>query len=1168
MHLHNHTYYSLLDGAAKIENLIEKAVEYKMPGLAITDHGNMFGVLQFYKKAKKANIKPIIGVEAYIAEDSIQKKQISTGRKNKYYHLVLLAKNNQGYKNLLKLSSIAYLEGFYYKPRIDKEILKKHSEGLIASSACMKGEIFQKLNYEGREAAIKALEEYLEIFGDDFYLEIQNHGIPEEVGYEKIYQLAKEMNIPVIATNDIHYLEKEHAESHDVLLCLQTGKELDDPNRMKYNTDQLYMKSIDEMYQLFRDKPEVLERTMEIYEKCNVEIELGNYKLPYFPIPEDEGSISLDEYLERLTRRGLEQKYDTITPELEKRLQFELDTIKKMGFSGYFLIVQDFINYAKKNNIPVGLGRGSAAGSLVAYTLGITNIDPLKYDLLFERFLNPHRQTMPDIDIDFCFERREEVINYVKQKYGGDKSVVQIITFGSMLSKGVIKDVARVLGIKYDEADKISKLIPVEGGKPMSVEKAFQEVPELKRMLQEGDEKIRKLYKHAIVLEGLARHASIHAAGIIIAPGDITDYVPLYKSTDGEVTTQWTMTECEEVGLLKMDFLGLRTLTVIHHAVEFVKKNHNIDLDIHNIPLDDKKTFELFTKGDTVAIFQFESKGMQEYLRKLKPDRVEDLVAMNALYRPGPMENIDKFIFGKENPDKVEYLHPKLKPILKETYGIIVYQEQVMKIASELAGFTLAEADIMRKAMGKKKEELMKQFEDKFIQGCAKNEISENIARQIWELIVKFAKYGFNKSHSVAYALTAYQTAYLKANFPAEYMAATLNSEIDNWDKIQFFMEECRRMGIKVLPPDINTSEAYFTPLKDGTIVFGLTAIKNVGLTAVKSILEARERVGKFKNFFEFIKEVDTRLVNRKVLESLIIAGALDSLEGNRKQKFMAIEEALNFASKWNQKKKNLNQPSLFDALSGTEDNMLDDLIQYPELPAVDDWTFFEKLALEMKIFGFYFSGQPLDKYKDEIRSFCNMDMKNLENNPHGKKLRIAGIIKKVRVWQDKNGNDMAFISLEHYGKLIDAIAYASVYTSISNLLEENAIVFVEGERSKPRDKSDESFKLIIHDVLPIEKVRAKLADGLCIVIKNESMIPEIVDHFKQYLLKNPGDHHLAFELDSSSLLNNNNNGKKNGIKNIIVYSKKYKISLSEELITRAKEIFGETNVYFLEKHK
>jgi DNA polymerase-3 subunit alpha len=598
--------------------------------------------------------------------------------------------------------------------------------------------------------------------------------------------------------------------------------------------------------------------------------------------------------------------------------------------------------------------------------------------------------------------------------------------------------------------------------------------------------------------------------------------------------------------------------------VEFVKKNHGVDLDIANVPLDDKKTYELFAHGDTIAVFQFESKGMQEYLKKLKPDRIEDLVAMNALYRPGPMENIDKFIFGKEHPEQVEYLHPKLEPILKETYGIIVYQEQVMRIASELAGFTLAEADIMRKAMGKKKEELMKQFEDKFISGCAQNSIPENIAREIWELIVRFAKYGFNKSHSVAYALTAYQTAYLKANYPAEYMAATLNSEIDNWDKVQFFMEECRRLGLEVLPPDINTSEAYFTPLKDGKIVFGLTAIKNVGLTAVRSILEARERVGRFKNFFEFIKEVDTRLVNRKVLESLIIAGALDSLDGNRKQKFMAIEEALQFASKWNQKRKTQTQPTLFDAVGG-EDSTLDDLIHYPELPEVTDWTFFEKLSLEMKIFGFYFSGHPLDRYKDEIKSFCNVDVQNQEANPFGRTLRVAGILKRIKLIPDKNGKDMAFLTLDYYGNQVECVVLASTYESCSNLLEENNIVFIEGERSTYRK---ETFKIDVKQVYPIDKVRAKLADGLCLRIKNEEMIPEMIEPLKSTLMKNPGDHHLAFELDTSSLLNGNGNGNhRNGLqKKLIVYSKKYKISLTEELIQTAKKLFGNDNVYFLEK--
>ncbi|GAB4179158.1 MAG: DNA polymerase III subunit alpha [Calditrichia bacterium] len=1163
VHLHNHTHYSLLDGAAKIKDLVRKAAEFKMPGLAITDHGNMFGVLEFYKIAKSMNVKPIIGVEAYIASNGIAERNVPGNRRNRYHHLVLLAKNNTGYQNLLKLSSIAYLDGFYYKPRIDKDILRQHSEGLIASSACMKGEIFHLLNTEGKEAARKALDEYLEIFGDDFYLEIQNHGIPEEEGYENVYRFAKDAGVPVIATNDIHYLEKSHAESHDVLLCLQTGKDYDDPNRMRYGTDQLYMKSVDEMYHLFKDKSETLERTLEIYEKCNVEIDLGNYKLPHFPIPDEDKSLSLDDYLEKLTKQGLKEKYTEITPQLEERLKFELDTIKKMGFSGYFLIVQDFINYAKENGIPVGLGRGSAAGSLVAYTLGITGIDPLRYDLLFERFLNPHRQTMPDIDIDFCFERREEVIDYVKKKYGGDKSVVQIITFGSMLSKGVIKDVARVLGISYDEADKISKLIPVDQGKPMPVMKAFQEVPELKEMLENGGEHLQKLVKHATVLEGIARHASIHAAGIIIAPGDITDYVPLYKSTDGEVTTQWTMTECEEVGLLKMDFLGLRTLTVIHHAAEFVQKNHGIELNMDEVALDDPKTYELFTKGDTIGVFQFESKGMQEYLKKLKPDRIEDLVAMNALYRPGPMENIDRFIAGKENPDQVEYLHEKLEPILKETYGIIVYQEQVMRIASELAGFSLAEADIMRKAMGKKKEELMKQFEEKFITGCSKNGISGDIAAEIWSLIVRFAKYGFNKSHSVAYALTAYQTAYLKANYPAEYLAATLNSEIDNWDKVQFFMQECRRLGIEVLPPDVNTSEAYFTPTKEGTIVFGLTAIKNVGLTAVRSILEARERVGQFKNLFEFMKDVDTRLVNKKVLESLIVAGAMDSLDGNRKQKFMAIEEAIQFASKWNQKEKNKNQPTLFDAMSSEEDE-LDNLIQYPELPDVTDWTFREKLNLEMEIFGFYFSGHPLDKFKNEIMSFCNLDVSNLDETPYKKKLRVAGLIKDLNIRPDRRGKNMAFITFDVFDNNVEAIVYSSVFENISNLIEEGAILFAEGERS---DYNKNGFKLIIQNIMPLENVRSKYSDGLCIRVANETIIPEIVDYFKPVLMNNPGDHKLAFEIQTNSFLKRDDLGGK-PLKNLVLVSKKFRISLTDELISEAKRLFGDENVYFLEKSK
>ncbi|MCK5076821.1 MAG: DNA polymerase III subunit alpha, partial [Calditrichia bacterium] len=1153
IHLHNHTHFSLLDGATKIDGLIEKAVQYNMPALAITDHGNMFGVFEFYNKAKKAGIKPLIGIEAYVAPYSIYDEKAKKDKSRpRYHHLVLLAKNKTGYQNLLKLSSIAFLEGFYYKPRIDKELLAKYKEGLIASSACMHGEIFHLLKNVSKESAISAVEEYLQLFGDDFYLEIQDHGIPEEAGYEKVYQLAKEMNVPVIATNDIHYLEKEHSTSHDILLCLQTGKDYDDPKRMRYGTDQLYMKSTDEMFQLFKDKPEVIERTLEIGEKCDLEIETGDYKLPLFPLPEEEGNITLDEYLEKITRKGIAEKYEVITPEIEERLKFELSTIKEMKFPGYFLITQDFIDYAKKNDIPVGLGRGSAAGSIVAYSLGITGVDPLKYDLLFERFLNPHRQNMPDIDIDFCYERREEVIDYVRKKYGGEKSVVQIITFGTMASKGVIKDVARVLKIPYSDADKISKLIPLEGAKPICVERAFKEVTELKEILQNGDESIKQLYQHSKVLEGLARHASTHAAGVIIAPDEVPNFVPLYKSTDGETSTQWNMTECEEIGLLKMDFLGLRTLTVIHHAVKFIEKNHNIKLDIENLTLDDPKTYRLFSRGNTVGVFQFESRGMQEYLRKLKPDRIEHLVAMNALYRPGPMANIDKFIEGKENPDSVKYLHPKLEPFLKETYGIIVYQEQVMLIAANLGGFSLAEADTMRKAMGKKKLELMKKFEAKFIDGCVKNDIPRNTAEDMWNLIVEFAKYGFNKSHSVAYATIAYHTAYLKANYPSEYMAATLNSEIDKWEKVQFFITECRSMGKKVLPPNINTSEAYFTPLPEGNIVFGLSAIKNVGMVAINSVVEARKKIGQFTDMYQLMREVDTRVVNRRVMESLIVAGALNDLEGNRRQKFIAIEEALAFASKWSSQKSKQSQPSLFDQL-GIEDNPMDKLIQTPELPNVEDWSFMEKLKIEQELFGFYFSGHPLDRYKTEITSFSNVDYSKLNMVGLKAVVRLAGFINSKKVIRDRQGREMAFFDLDYMGMKIEAMIYASRYAEFSNLLENGNVIFAKGIRN---EKSEDEFKMIVDEVIPISEIRARFSEGLCINIDKINANSDNMREFKELSQKYPGEHKLAFKVNSPEYFRDMNK-QKGDVKIVTTYSKKIKIALDEEFVEKAKQIFG-----------
>ncbi len=902
VHLHAHTHFSLLDGAAKIKALVKEAKRLGMDSLAITDHGNMYGTLEFYTTARKNDLKPIIGCEAYIAPGDRRVHRAVEGESHSY-HVVLLAKNETGYKNLIKLTSYAYLQGFYYRPRIDRELLKEYSEGLVVLSACMKGEIAYKLRQGRKQAAIEAAEFYLETFGDDFYFEIQDHGIPEEHHtYPMVFDLAKEMGVPVVATNDVHYLHKKDSEAHDILLCLQTGKDRDDPNRMRYNTQELYLKSPEEMQKIFREYPDVVERTLEVAEKIDLQIDFSKRYLPEFPIPESEGEITAGAYLEKLARAGTQRKYANVDKKVNDRLEYELKIIEKMGFAGYFLIVQDFINAARERDIPVGLGRGSAAGSLVAYALGITDVDPLRYDLLFERFLNPERISMPDIDIDFCFERRDEVIEYVREKYG-KRNVAQIITFGTMASRGVVRDVSRVLKIPIPKADAIAKKIPVFQGKPMPIEQAFERIPELKELSAEQDPQIHELVEYAKTLEGLARHASVHAAGILIAPDDITNYVPLAVTSDKQITTQWTMGWCEAIGLLKMDFLGLRNLTVIHNSEKMIRERHDPEFSIKNIPLDDEKTFELFGHGNTIGIFQFESSGMQEYLRKLKPNRVEDLIAMNALYRPGPMDMINDFIARKKGEKEIIYLHEKLEPILQETYGIIVYQEQVMRITSELGGFTLAEADLMRRIMGKKKKEEMQAQKDKFIEGCIKNHIDKKVAHQIADMIEKFASYGFNKSHSAAYALIAYQTGYLKSNFPAEFMAANLSSEVNNTDKVVTLIDECRKMGIEVVPPDVNYSAAHFVPLEKQKIAFGLTAIKNVGSGAIRSIIEHREKLKQYENIFQMMQHVDLRLVNKKVLESLAQAGALDSLEGNRAQNFHAIENAIEFGQDFQSRK-------------------------------------------------------------------------------------------------------------------------------------------------------------------------------------------------------------------------------------------------------------------------
>ncbi|GAB4368900.1 MAG: DNA polymerase III subunit alpha [Calditrichia bacterium] len=1150
VHLHNHTHYSLLDGAVDIKKMFERAAELNFTSLAITDHGNMFGVLDFYLEAQKYNIKPIIGMEAYIAPGSrFDKKSGGKGGSKAAFHLVLIAKNNTGYRNLMKLSSKAYMEGFYYKPRIDKELLKEYHEGLIATSACMKGEIFYKLNYISEEEAIKATEEYLEIFGEDFYLEIQNHGIPDEAGYENIYKLAKEMNVPVIATNDVHYLIKDHHSSHDVLLCIQSGKTVADENRMKYNTTELYLKSVDEMFKCFPDKADALERTLEIAEKCNVEIETDQLLLPKFPLPESDSNLTLDEYLEKVTFEGAKRIFPEITPQIEERLKYELSVIKKTGYAGYFLIVKDFIDFAKQNDIPVGLGRGSVAGSLVAYCTGITRVNPLRYDLLFERFLNPDRVSMPDIDIDFCYERREEVINYVRQKYG-EKNVSQIITFGTMASRGVIRDVARALGLNYSYADMLSKLIPHHQGKPMALEEALENIVELKEMKNSDDPNFQELISHAVVLEGLARHASIHAAGIIIAPDDITNYVPLYQAEEkGQkvIATQFSMTGCEKIGLLKMDFLGLRTLTVIHDTVKILQKK-GMEIDVDQIPLDDKETFELFCEGNTVGVFQFESSGMQEWIRKMRPNMIEDLIAMNALFRPGPKDKIQLYIDRKYGREKIEYLHPKLKPILEETYGIIVYQEQVMRIASEIAGFSLAQADLLRRAMSKKKPEEMVDVKEEFIEGCLKNNVEQEAAEEIFDLIFQFAGYGFNKSHAAAYAILSFQTAYLKRHYPDEFMAATLNSEINNAERIAILIDECRRMGIEIIPPDVNISGAKFEALEPGKISFGLEAIKNVGHAAISSIIESRKENGPFKNIFHLMQHVDLRCVNKKILEALVQAGALDGLEGTRAQNFAAIETAISFGQKIQQQNQNKSQISMFELMNADgKEEVNNGFINFPPLPDVPEWTVQEKLSREKELLGFYISGHPLDKYVKEIELFCNLDWRDSSTFDVDKEVRAAAIISQMKTHMDKNANIMAFVTFESYNYFFEGVVFASVYEKYSQYVKKGEMVFVQG---KVKETGEQSFKMICNEIFPLSEVRNRMSKGIQLIIDTSEMQEDKIEKLQNLIKKYPGTLPLYFEMRPNG----------NGI-GIVLKSRKYSVVITDEFLSELRELLGKNNI-------
>ena len=1134
VHLHNHSDYSLLDGAQNIDVMLETIMALEMDSIALTEHGNMFSAIKFYQAAKKKGIKPIIGSEVYIAKGKHTDKSSQIDRGNN--HLILLAQNYTGYKNLMKLVTYGYLDGFYYRPRIDKELLKKHSEGLIALTACLKGEIPEKLIRNDYEGAKKTALEFAEMFPGRFYLEVQNHRIPEEeINITHMKRLAKEIDLPIVATNDAHYAKKEHYDAHDIHICLATGKERNDPNRMRYATDEFYLKSQDEMYELFGDIPGAIENSRRIADSIDLEIPLGDYHLPNFPMPDDSKSSDPDDLLQKLCINGLNKLYGTIDKEIQKRLDHELGVIKNMGFAGYFLITADFVKYAKENGIPVGPGRGSAAGSIVSYALGITTIDPIKYNLLFERFLNPERISLPDIDIDFCIERRGEVIDYIKKQYG-ENAVTQIITFGKMKARQVVRDVGRVMSYPFSEVDKIAKAIPEELN--ITLETAIEKNPEL-RGYAEGD--YRELIQHSLVLEGMNRHASTHAAGVVIAPSDLTDYVPLYKSSQGDITSQYDMKGLEELGLLKMDFLGLRTLTVIDKAVKLIKLR-GIEVDIDGLLYDDQKVFELFAKGMTAGVFQFESSGMREFLKKLKPTALEDLIAMNALYRPGPMNNINDYIDRKYAKKKIIYPHPDLKPILEETHGIIVYQEQVMQIANEIGGFSMAEADIMRRAMGKKIAALMKESTEKFIAGALKRGISKKKATEIVELIEKFAQYGFNKSHSTAYAIIAYQTAWLKTYFPAEFMSANLTSEMSNSNRVVILINECRKLGIKVNAPDINVSDVEFSPVDEKTISFGLNAVKNVGTKTCEKIIDARRKDSEFGDIFNVCSHVDLHSLNKKGLESLIKAGAMDSLNGTRAQMFASIENALKYGHQ-RQNDALSNQVGMFDMSTSANS----EVVVKPPLSEVEEWSEQESLDMEKEVLGLYLSGHPLLKHADDLEEFGNFDFSEKTSLRSMEKVQIGGIIRDLRHHYDRKNNQMAFFNLDCLGGQAEILAFSDTYDRYKNLIEDNKIVFVHG---KPTDRSDfADLKLIADQIVPLENCRELLSRR--VNIRLTLQLAEKMDLEKLHNLAKQfrGSCSLIFHIVNGQLRQR-------------ILAQNIKVSSNKLFLQKLREEYGEKNIW------
>jgi DNA polymerase-3 subunit alpha len=1068
IHLHVHTEFSLLDGAIRLDKLITKARSYGMPAVSMTDHGTMFGALTFYKKVSKAGMKPIIGCEVYVAPGKRfdRNPRDQSGSPN---HLILLARNNKGYQNLCRLVTLAQLEGFYYKPRIDKEILSELSDGLIALSACLQGEIPRLILMNRIEKAKKAALFYQSLFGEGrFYLEVQSNGIDEQ---EKVnaglLAMSQELSIPLVATNDCHYLEPEHVRAHDILLCIQTGKTVHDEKRLKFQTDQLYFKSPGEMKRDFADFPEAIENTVHIAGQCNVELEFGKYHFPRFPIAPGETAA------ERMTldaEEGLQQRLGEIG-ELRKgavdeqgyrdRLKYEIDIIRKMGFSGYFLVVADFIRYAREAGVPVGPGRGSAAGSLVAYSLGITELDPIEYGLIFERFLNPGRQSMPDIDVDFCMDKRDLVFKYVLSKYGGPDHVAQIITFGKLQARAVIRDVGRVLDIPLREVDQLAKLVPEV--LKITIDQAIRKEPKL-QTLEKEDPRIKELLSIARVLEGLPRHVSTHAAGVVISDRPLVEYLPLYKGSKGEVVTQYDMKCVEAIGLIKFDFLGLRTLTVIDNALKLIQTRCGKAPDIVRLDMADPKTFDLLCKGLTTGVFQLESSGMKDILVRVRPESFNDIIALVALYRPGPLESgmVDDFIKRKHGKKKVTYLLDELEPILKNTYGVILYQEQVMRIASVLASYSMAEADNLRKAMGKKVIEIMAQERRRFLEGIETNGIDIKKGEELFALIEKFGGYGFNKSHSAAYALIVYQTAYLKANYPVEFMASLLTSEMRDADNVVKYVAECRSQGIGVLPPDINEGDRDFTVV-DENIRFGLAAIKNVGQGAIGSIIAARREQGAFKSIHDFCERVDLRKVTKRVVESLIKCGALDSTGAKRSQMLHVMKDALDIGQK-SQKDRMIGQYTLFGAKAKGG--------IHPQLPDMEEWPEGRRLAFEKETIGFFVTGHPLTKYEEILSRQTTVDTIKIRDLPDGRHVRIGGVVSGFKVITDRKGGKMAFVTLEDLHGFVEVILFASVYAKGEEFMETDIPVLIDGHVSK----NEKTVKILGDSIIHLSK-----AEELCV---------------------------------------------------------------------------------------